>query len=43
MVLIVLPRRGDASARIEAVRNAYKARFHQDSVLLITQSSCVSF
>lgn len=43
VVLIVLPRRGDASARIDAVRNAYKARFHQDSVLLITQSSCVSF
>ena len=43
VVLIVLPKRGDASGRIEAVRNAYKARFHQDSVLLITQSSCVSF
>ncbi|MGZ3401659.1 MAG: DUF3574 domain-containing protein [Caulobacteraceae bacterium] len=43
VVLIVLPKRGDVSARIEAVRNAYKARFHQDSVLLITQSSCVSF
>lgn len=43
VLLIVLPKRGDASARIEAVRNAYKTRFHQDSVLLITQSSCVSF
>ena len=43
VVLIVLPKRGDSAARIEAVRNAYKARFHQDSVLLITQASCVSF
>jgi hypothetical protein len=43
VVLIVLPKRGDAAARIEAVRNAYKIRFHQDAVLLITQSSCVSF
>ena len=43
VVLIVLPKRGDSSARIEAVRNAYKSRFHQDSVLLVTQASCVSF
>jgi hypothetical protein len=43
VVLIVLPKRGDAAQRIEAARNAYKTRFHQDSVLLITQASCVSF
>ncbi len=43
IVLIVLPKRGDASPRIEAARAAYKARFHQDSVLLITQAACVSF
>jgi hypothetical protein len=43
IVLIVLPARGDPGARIEAVRAAYKTRFHQDSVLLITQASCVSF
>ena len=43
VVLIVLPRGRGASARIEAVRTAYKARFHQESVLLITQTSCVSF
>ena len=43
VVLIVLPKGRDVSGRIEAVRNAYKSRFHQDSVLLITQSSCVSF
>lgn len=43
VVLIVLPKRGDASERIEAVRGAYKVRFNQDSVLLITQAACVSF
>lgn len=43
LVLIVLPRAGDAAARLEAVRTAYKTRFHQESVLLITQPACVSF
>jgi hypothetical protein len=43
VVLIVLPKHGDAGQRIEAVRAAYKARFHQDSVLLVTQAACVSF
>ena len=43
VVLIVLPRRGDTSDRIEAVRTAYKSRFSQDSVLLVTQAACVSF
>lgn len=43
IVLIVLPLAGDSGERIEAVRNAYKARFKQDSVLLITQAACVSF
>ncbi|WP_374471997.1 DUF3574 domain-containing protein [Phenylobacterium sp.] len=43
VVLIVLPKNGDAPARIEAVREAYKKRFSQDAVLLITQAACVSF
>jgi uncharacterized protein DUF3574 len=43
VVLIVLPKGSAASSRLDAVRNAYKARFHQDSVLLITQVACVSF
>jgi hypothetical protein len=43
VVLIVLPNKGDSAQRIEAVRNAYKTRFHQESVLLITQPACVSF
>ena len=43
IVLIVLPNRGDSGKRIEAVRAAYKTRFRRDSVLQITQASCVSF
>jgi len=43
VVLIVLPPNRGVSDRIEAVRTAYKARFHQESVLLITQAACVSF
>jgi hypothetical protein len=43
VVLIVLPKGRDVSGRLEAARSAYKGRFHQDSVLLITQGSCVSF
>lgn len=43
VVLIVLPKGHGVPGRIEAVRNAYKARFRQDSVLLITQAACVSF
>lgn len=43
VVLIVLPRGREASTRLEAARAAYKARFRQDSVLLVTQPACVSF
>ena len=43
VVLLVLPKVPDAHSRVEAVRTAYKTRFRQDSVLLITQRSCVSF
>lgn len=42
VVLIVLPKGRDADSRVEAVRNAYREWFHQDSVMLITQASCVS-
>ncbi|HVI30742.1 DUF3574 domain-containing protein [Phenylobacterium sp.] len=43
VVLIVLPRKGDAPQKINAVRDAYKKRFSQETVLLITQAACVSF
>ena len=43
VVLIVLPRGRDANGKIEAVRAAYKTRFQQESVMVLTQGSCVSF
>ena len=43
VVMIVLPNGREASDRIEAVREAYKAKFHQESVLLVTAAACVSF
>ena len=42
VVLIVLPKRRDATAKIDAVRQAYRVRFHQDSVLVVTQATCVA-
>lgn len=43
VVLIVLPRGKEPEARLDAARQAYKARFHQEAVMLITQPACVSF
>jgi hypothetical protein len=42
VVVLVLPQRG-ADRLLDEVRRAYKARFSQDSVLLVIQDSCVSF
>jgi hypothetical protein len=43
VVLIVLPKAHDAEARVNTARKAYKERFRQDSVLVITQAACVAF
>jgi hypothetical protein len=43
IVILVLPRRNDATTKINAVRDAYKRRFKQDSVLLVTTTTCASF
>jgi len=43
LVMIVLPGDHDDRAKLDAVRGAYKARFHQQSVLLMTHGDCVSF
>jgi len=43
VVMIVLPKGRDVTGRLESARNAYKSRFHQESVLLVTQAACVSF
>ncbi|HWA61074.1 MAG TPA: DUF3574 domain-containing protein [Caulobacteraceae bacterium] len=42
-VMLVLA--GDAAepAKLRAIRDAYRRRFHQDSVLLIERTACVSF
>jgi len=41
VVVIVLPKGRDEAAKIEAVRTAYRARFHRDSVVRIGPPSCV--
>ena len=43
IVMIVLPGHLDDSAKLDSVRSAYKQRFHQQSVLLMTHGDCVSF
>ncbi len=43
VVILVVPERPETDRKITAVREAYKARFQQESVLLVTQQSCVGF
>lgn len=42
VVVLVLPN-GEGSRKLNEARKAYTQRFHQDSVLLITQAACVDF
>lgn len=42
VVLIVLPAGGDAKARVEGVRRAYRARFRQDAELLMAPPACAA-
>ena len=42
VVLIVLPAKGDPQAQVEAVRTAYRARFKQDSVVVMPPPACVA-
>ena len=42
-VLLVLAGASDENGKLRAIRDAYKRRFHQDSVLLIERTACVSF
>jgi hypothetical protein len=43
-VLVILYRPDDTTeAKIAAIRNAYEKRFHQDSVMRVDSSACVSF
>jgi len=43
VLLIWAPRAPDNDARIEAIRDRYKARFEQESVMRVDGLSCVSF
>jgi alpha/beta superfamily hydrolase len=43
MVVIVLPGDDDEIARLNAVVEAYKTRFKQQSVVVIVRPACVSF
>jgi hypothetical protein len=42
VVLIVLAKTGDQQPRLDAARDAYKTRFKQEAVMLITKPACVS-
>jgi hypothetical protein len=43
VVMIAMPPAADNDARLQAIIDAYKARFSQQSVGLILRPSCVSF
>jgi hypothetical protein len=43
VLLILAPPAPDLKARLDAVREDYKTRFHQQSVGLVTSVSCVAF
>jgi uncharacterized protein DUF3574 len=43
ILLVAVKRASDLAARLSAVIDAYKARFHQRSVGIITRDSCTSF
>lgn len=43
LLLIWFEPDGASDAKIEAIRSAYKQRFHQDSVLRADEASCISF
>lgn len=44
VVMLVLPQQGrGASRKISDVRQAYARRFHQESVLVVTQKACGAF
>jgi hypothetical protein len=43
IVLVAVKRGPDLPNRLSAVMDAYKARFHQQSVGLITRDSCAAF
>ena len=43
VIYLILDGGPDDPAKIAAIRDAYKRRFRQEAVLLVTRSACVSF
>jgi hypothetical protein len=43
VVLVVLPQKGDAGPRLDAVRAAYKARFRQETAMQVALPACMPF
>jgi hypothetical protein len=43
VLLLVLDGGPDDPAKIANIRDSYKRRFHQESVLLVTRTACASF
>jgi hypothetical protein len=43
VLLLVLDGGPDDPAKIAGIRDAYKRRFHQESVLMVTRTACASF
>jgi uncharacterized protein DUF3574 len=43
ILLVAVARSPDLAGRLSAVMDAYKARFHQQSVGIITRDSCAAF
>jgi len=42
VVLVVLPASGDGSAKVEAVRTAYRTKFKQEPVVVLPPPACAS-
>lgn len=43
ILLVAAPRSPDLAGRLSAVIEAYKARFHQKAVGIVTRDSCAAF
>jgi hypothetical protein len=43
VVVLVIPKGEGRMRKVEEIRKAYKDRFGQESVLLVTQEACVAF
>ena len=42
VLIIIAAGNADESSRVSVIRDAYKRRFNQESVLLVTNQACVS-